>query len=521
MRLIITEENESKEYQLDRFKKDTIGFGRQTDSDIVLKSPYVSRLHGCLYKENGHWYIKDLESTYGIYCKDKKISDLRLSGGEHIRIKSSNGECVEFIFVNDNNADNNSVNDKNINANKNNENYDITEKIKNSYEPVISGKTEKKKKKGIILLVSIISVLIIAAGVITVLLLTNKKDYKKLSREATIEAMESLYLGTSVNIIKKYTDYDYQEIYDYISQIDYYDDIEDSDDLKDYLSVPDDEYDEYEELYNEHIEETSDGFIYREPGEDYYDEIKVGEAEEISKIDEKDIRRNMEEIDDVDDDIFDYLMGRLKKADRIYKVRVDIEGFGDYDEFDEDLRYMSFYDFVYVKDKKCISLISRINRLETMKYYAKRASKGDDVSSAKTIKTAVETVLSDEDIYTYLTDTNGFGYIYFIPGGTNKDDIILDVDYQHNHDDYIGSRDVQTDLKDYLFENLGDKIPDMKCKDVLDESVGSPVCYVAAVNKVGKVYVFSSVVESGFWCDEDGYTNYGYQMCPDMDRRYQ
>lgn len=90
--------NISRDYVLEDFNKDVIGFGRQTDSDIVFKSSYVSRLHGCIYRDNGGWYIKDLDSSYGLYFNGTKITNMKISGGEHIIIKDNSGNISELVF---------------------------------------------------------------------------------------------------------------------------------------------------------------------------------------------------------------------------------------------------------------------------------------------------------------------------------------------------------------------------------------------------------------------------------------
>ena len=88
----------SCDYLLDDFHKDAIGFGRENDCDIVMHSPYVSRLHGCIYKENGNWYVKDLDSSFGLSFNGKKINDMRISGGEHIKIINNSGDYCELVF---------------------------------------------------------------------------------------------------------------------------------------------------------------------------------------------------------------------------------------------------------------------------------------------------------------------------------------------------------------------------------------------------------------------------------------
>ena len=46
-------ERPSYEVQLASVGKDVISFGRQSDCDIVLTSEYASRIHGCIYMQDG------------------------------------------------------------------------------------------------------------------------------------------------------------------------------------------------------------------------------------------------------------------------------------------------------------------------------------------------------------------------------------------------------------------------------------------------------------------------------------
>ena len=100
MTLSVYEDNGKiiKEYDLDSFNKDAIGFGRETDCDIQMKSSYVSRLHGCIYKESDGWHIKDLDSSFGLYYNGKKIQDQKVSGGEHFKITNNDGKYSELVF---------------------------------------------------------------------------------------------------------------------------------------------------------------------------------------------------------------------------------------------------------------------------------------------------------------------------------------------------------------------------------------------------------------------------------------
>lgn len=80
---------ELRTVNLDSFGKDVVSFGRHPESDIVLKSGTVSRVHGCFYLENGIWHIKDLDSTNGITYNNGKIDDFVPASGDAVKIYAS------------------------------------------------------------------------------------------------------------------------------------------------------------------------------------------------------------------------------------------------------------------------------------------------------------------------------------------------------------------------------------------------------------------------------------------------
>ena len=60
-------DNTHQKYDLNAFGKNVVSFGRSSDCDIQIRKEYVSRVHGCFYMENGKWFIKDMNSTNGLY----------------------------------------------------------------------------------------------------------------------------------------------------------------------------------------------------------------------------------------------------------------------------------------------------------------------------------------------------------------------------------------------------------------------------------------------------------------------
>lgn len=103
--MIITVKDGNKpsyEIDLDKFGKEVVSFGRQSDCDIVLNRPFVSRLHGCFYKENNTWYVQDLDSTCGVFCHGEKINKKNFLSEETVTLfgSSHNREnSVEFKNV--------------------------------------------------------------------------------------------------------------------------------------------------------------------------------------------------------------------------------------------------------------------------------------------------------------------------------------------------------------------------------------------------------------------------------------
>lgn len=89
------------QYDLSEMGKSVITFGRSPECDIQLKTPFVSRSHGVIYYENGHWVIQDMQSTYGVYTKERKITQNLLQNGSVIFLYSEKADpenCVEMQF---------------------------------------------------------------------------------------------------------------------------------------------------------------------------------------------------------------------------------------------------------------------------------------------------------------------------------------------------------------------------------------------------------------------------------------
>lgn len=175
--------------------------------------------------------------------------------------------------------------------------------------------------------------------------------------------------------------------------------------------------------------------------------------------------------------------------------------------------------------------------------YIDKSRKSNDVSSCKTIKTAVETALGNESIYELLTTGAGdYCYIYVTPGKTTGSatgaQTCIQIEEEGTGDDEgkINGKEVtsiETMAKDEIGTNIGEKTPKLKyrknAKDTDSEDV--PTEFVAVVSKKGTVYVFISVSDAKtMTVDEDDAGNVlagtaeaptGFQICPNVCDEYQ
>lgn len=95
----------SYEIDLDKFGKEVVSFGRQSDNDIVLSELCASRVHGCFYKENGVTYVEDMNSTNGLRFRGNKIKRTPLKSGDAIEIsKAGSGSGIIFTCISESKA---------------------------------------------------------------------------------------------------------------------------------------------------------------------------------------------------------------------------------------------------------------------------------------------------------------------------------------------------------------------------------------------------------------------------------
>lgn len=75
---------------------DTLSLGRNSENDVVIKDPFVSKRHMRIVKDEEEYFIEDLGSSNGTFVNKQRLVDAaKLSNGDIIKIGD-----LEFIFVN-------------------------------------------------------------------------------------------------------------------------------------------------------------------------------------------------------------------------------------------------------------------------------------------------------------------------------------------------------------------------------------------------------------------------------------
>lgn len=75
--------------------KDEITIGRNNQNNIALRDPYVSKKHLRIVKDEGKYFLEDLNSANGTYLNNEKVLDVTmLRNGDRIKLGQ-----IEFLFV--------------------------------------------------------------------------------------------------------------------------------------------------------------------------------------------------------------------------------------------------------------------------------------------------------------------------------------------------------------------------------------------------------------------------------------
>jgi pSer/pThr/pTyr-binding forkhead associated (FHA) protein len=80
-KLHIADESEPR-----RMEGYSLVIGRRPDCDIVLDGILVEPVHAVLYRKNGQFHIRDLNSTMGTYVNNRRVRTAELRKGDEFRI---------------------------------------------------------------------------------------------------------------------------------------------------------------------------------------------------------------------------------------------------------------------------------------------------------------------------------------------------------------------------------------------------------------------------------------------------
>lgn len=70
--------------------------GRNKDNHVFLKDPFISKNHLIIIKDEGNYFLEDLNSANGTFLNQGKVEDVVvLKNGDVIEVGN-----VEFLFVN-------------------------------------------------------------------------------------------------------------------------------------------------------------------------------------------------------------------------------------------------------------------------------------------------------------------------------------------------------------------------------------------------------------------------------------
>ncbi len=97
MRVDIKTPTSNNSYELDKFGKNEITFGKKAGAnDIVINCDIVSRLHGAFIRRADGWYIQDRNSTNGILGSDghRVVHEEKLRNGVQYGIRYDNTTVV-------------------------------------------------------------------------------------------------------------------------------------------------------------------------------------------------------------------------------------------------------------------------------------------------------------------------------------------------------------------------------------------------------------------------------------------
>lgn len=166
--------------------------------------------------------------------------------------------------------------------------------------------------------------------------------------------------------------------------------------------------------------------------------------------------------------------------------------------------------------------------------YIDKSRKSNDVTSAKTIKTAIETALGNEDIYAYLTNTDDITVVTVEPGkttdeegGSASDAIGISGCSDTENNVTFTVSDVDSFAKSEIGTNIGEKTPKLKYKkankdDKLSKCTVKPEKFYGIINQKGTVFVVIGGSSAPSAAPEEvAEYEEAYPICPEACGAYQ
>lgn len=164
--------------------------------------------------------------------------------------------------------------------------------------------------------------------------------------------------------------------------------------------------------------------------------------------------------------------------------------------------------------------------------YIDKSRKSNDVTSAKTIKTAVETALGNEDIYAYLTNvkSGAFTTIKINPGvatTTTGGSNAIEISGCTVPTTGLSVTDVDAVAKAEIGTNIGEKTPKLKYTKANSDTKScgctvKPEKFYALISEKGTVYVVigGATAPTDLPTDLTKYST-AYSICPEVCAAYQ
>ncbi len=90
--ILMLKDTELKTLETDR---ETITIGRNSNSDIQINNLGVSKKHAAITRQNGNYFIEDLNSTNGTLLNNERITRAGLSGKDVVTI----GKHTLFVSI--------------------------------------------------------------------------------------------------------------------------------------------------------------------------------------------------------------------------------------------------------------------------------------------------------------------------------------------------------------------------------------------------------------------------------------